>query len=165
MKNYRVNGQIKAHRVRLIDSDGSNRGEFLRNAALDRAWDQNLDLVEVSSGKTPVCKIIDYGKLLYDQKKSEKKNQHVYQTKEIKFNYKTDPHDIEHKYNKAVDLLTKGHKVNFIMTLKGRERHIADDAAYHKFVATVDELFKDYKTSDILDTGNAYKVTISPNKV
>jgi translation initiation factor IF-3 len=72
MKNARINERIGAHRVVLIDKDGTNKGEILKFAALEMARKDGLDLVEVSIAPVPVCKIMDFGKVQYEKQKSEK---------------------------------------------------------------------------------------------
>ncbi|OGP04673.1 MAG: translation initiation factor IF-3 [Deltaproteobacteria bacterium GWA2_38_16] len=89
------------------------------------AMDQGLDLVEVApQAKPPVCKIIDYGKYLYELKKEQqkaKKKQVVIKLHEIKFGIGTDEHDIDHKLRKIHEFLTKGDKVKLTVVFRGRE--------------------------------------------
>lgn len=84
-----------------------------------------MDLVEVSpTSNPPVCRIMDYGKFLYQQKRKSKesqKKQHVVTLKEIRLRPKIDDHDLEIKLNQAVKFFEKGHKVQFTMQFRGRE--------------------------------------------
>ena len=92
---------------------------------MNRARDAGLDLVEVSpSAAPPVCRIMDYGKWLYEQKRKEKqshKKQHTIVLKEIRLRPKIDDHDRLIKVNHAVKFLEKGYKVQFTMLFRGRE--------------------------------------------
>ena len=92
---------------------------------MSRARDAGLDLVEVSpSAAPPVCRIMDYGKWLYEQKRKEKqshKKQHTIVLKEIRLRPKIDDHDRLIKVNHAVKFLEKGYKVQFTMLFRGRE--------------------------------------------
>jgi translation initiation factor IF-3 len=93
--------------------------------AISRAKDIGLDLVEVSpTAEPPVCRIMDYGKWLYQQKRKEKrgqKKQHATILKEIRLRPKIDAHDRDIKVNHARKFLEKGHKVQFTMLFRGRE--------------------------------------------
>lgn len=93
--------------------------------AKNRAFEAGLDLVEVSpNAEPPVCRIMDYGKFLYQQKrkvKESQKKQHVVTLKEIRLRPKIDDHDREIKVNHASKFLEKGHKVQFTMQFRGRE--------------------------------------------
>jgi translation initiation factor IF-3 len=93
--------------------------------AISKARDMGLDLVEVSpTAEPPVCRIMDYGKWLYQQKRKEKrgqKKQHATVLKEIRLRPKIDAHDRDIKVNHARKFLEKGHKVQFTMLFRGRE--------------------------------------------
>lgn len=93
--------------------------------ALRRARSAGLDLVEVSpKAKPPVCRIMDYGKQLYQQKRRERKaskKQHLVILKEVRLRPKIDPHDLDIKLNHARKFLEKGHRVQFTMLFRGRE--------------------------------------------
>lgn len=163
MKTFLVNERIRAHRIKLILSDGENKGEMLKTAALDLAKREGLDLVEVSGGTIPVCKILDYGKMLYDQNKAERHQKHAPSAKEIKVNYNTGDHDLEIKRKKCNELLEAGHKITFVMQLKGREKFVTGNAAKEKFKTLVSEYFATFKVSDIQDGGNSYRVVVQPS--
>ena len=122
-----MNGGVKAENVRLIDDSDNQVGVISKEEALSRARDVGLDLVEVApNSEPPVCRIMDYGKWLYEQKRrtreSHKKSQkHVATLKEIRLRPETDKHDLEIKVNHAREFLTKGHKVQFTVFFKGRQ--------------------------------------------
>jgi len=113
--------------IRLIDEANNQVGIVQRNLALDKANEAELDLVEVSpTSDPPVCRIMDYGKWLYEQKRkvreSHKKSQHHSAVlKEIRLRPETDKHDIEIKTNHAREFLQKGYKVQFTLFFRGRQ--------------------------------------------
>ena len=121
----RVNSQITAPQVRLIDENNANVGIVVIREALRRAQNAGLDLVEISTtGNMPVCKIIDAGKYKYElqKRKSEaKKKQKVQLTKEIKMSVNIDKHDIEIKAKKAIEFIGDQNKVKVSVVFQGRE--------------------------------------------
>ena len=121
--DHRVNRQIRAREVQLIDAEGENRGPTAIQEALQIAEEAGLDLVEVArNAKPPVCKIMDYGKLVYQAKKKKSQPRAATSLKEISFSMKIGPHDIETKMKKARLFLEKGHKLRINLILRGRER-------------------------------------------
>lgn len=93
--------------------------------ALDIAYKLEMDLVEIAPGATPpVCKIMDYGKFVYEKKKREKeakKKQHTVQIKELRFRPHTDDHDFEFKMRHAREFLSEGNKVKAMVQFRGRD--------------------------------------------
>jgi translation initiation factor IF-3 len=122
-----VNGGVKAESVRLIDESDNQVGVVRREDALSRAREAGLDLVEVApTSDPPVCRIMDYGKWQYQQKRrmreSHKKSMHHVATlKEIRLRPETDKHDLEIKVKHAREFLEKGHKVQFTVFFRGRQ--------------------------------------------
>ena len=108
----------------MLDDEGNALGVMSSNEAMRIASSRGMDLVEISSAsKPPVCKIVDYGKFNYERQKKEKlakKNQHVMNIKEIRFNPNTDTHDIDFKTKHLRQFLMEGHKVKAYVTFKGR---------------------------------------------
>ena len=121
----RVNHRIRVPTVRVIDPDGSMAGDMATHDALKRARDQGLDLVEVNpKASPPICKILDYGKFKYDEKKSQseaRRRQMVVELKEIKLRPKTDDHDLAFKVKHAREFLEEGNKVKLTVRFRGRE--------------------------------------------
>jgi translation initiation factor IF-3 len=121
----RVNHRIRVPEVRVIDANGEMLGVLSTHEALRRAQEQGLDLVEVNpKAEPPVCKILDFGKYKYEEKKKAgeaKRKQTVVQIKEIKLRPKTDDHDIAFKTNAARRFLEAGHKVKITVRFRGRE--------------------------------------------
>lgn len=120
----KVNRNIRAPRILLIDEEGKNHGSMSVRDALDRAQGIGLDLVEVSSkGKVPVCKIMDYGKWKYEQDKKKKKNtHHKKQTKEIKFRPNTGNNDLKYRAKQTDKFLNSGNRVKLVVRFRGREQ-------------------------------------------
>jgi len=121
----RVNREIRASRVRVIDSDGNQLGVLTLLDAIQRAEQFGLDLVEIApTADPPVCKIIDFGKFRYQQTKKEKeskKSQHQVKVKEIKVKPNTDEHDLLTKLRHARKFIEEGNKVKITCTFRGRE--------------------------------------------
>jgi translation initiation factor IF-3 len=121
----RVNHRIRVPEVRVIDANGEMLGVLQTHEALRKAQEQGLDLVEVNpKAEPPVCKILDFGKYKYEEKKKTaeaKRKQTVVEIKEIKLRPKTDDHDINFKIKAARRFLEAGHKVKFTVRFRGRE--------------------------------------------
>lgn len=155
-KNLRLNEQIRVSQVRLIDQSNEQVGIIKMAEALAMARESGLDLVEVApNNDPPVCRLMDFGKWKYDQKKKAHKakvKQHQVVLKEIRLRPKTDAHDRQFKLKRARQFLAEGDKVQFTMLFRGREMmHL--DLAVEKFNGIVAEL------SDIA------KVEMAPKKM
>ncbi len=126
-RGLRINGQIRAAQIRLVDEGNNQVGVVAKEEALNRAQEAGLDLVEVApNSEPPVCRIMDYGKWLYQQKRrvrdAHKKTQHPIATlKEIRLRPETDKHDLEIKVGHAHAFLEKGHRVQFSVFFRGRQ--------------------------------------------
>jgi translation initiation factor IF-3 len=111
--------------VRVIDADGEQLGVMDTRDAIQRARAAGLDLVEIASNaQPPVCRIIDYGKFLYEQKKKQheaKKKQVTVTVKEIKFRPATDEHDYTYRKERAREWIADGDKVRATIAFRGRE--------------------------------------------
>ena len=128
-KRVRKNNQIKVSEVRLIDEDGTQLGILSISEAIELASNKGMDVVEVSPNtEPPVCRILDYGKFLFEQKKKTqgaKKKQKVFQVKEIKFRPLIEIGDYDVKVNKIREFLDQGNKVKISLRYRGREmRHV-----------------------------------------
>ena len=120
---YKINEQIRAKEVRIVGDEGEPQVLSLAQA-LKMATDQELDLVEISpNAQPPVCRIIDYSKFLYQQKKRQKEQkakQVKVNVKEIRFGPQTDDHDYNFKLKHAIGFLEDGDKVKAYVFFKGR---------------------------------------------
>ena len=119
---YRINEQIRVREVRVVGEDGSS--VMPTREALDIARQQGVDLVEISpNAEPPVCRIIDYSKFLYQQKKKAKEmkqKQVKVEVKEIRFGPQTDDHDYNFKLKHAKEFLEEGNKVRAYVFFRGR---------------------------------------------
>lgn len=121
----RINYFIKAPQVRVILADGTPGGIMDTKDALNLAQEQNLDLVEINPKVSPpICKLINFGKYKYEEKKKQsesRKNQKIQEIKEITFRPNTDENDLNHKTEQAKQFLNDGNKVKFTIRFRGRE--------------------------------------------
>lgn len=120
-----INEQIKVAKVQLIDENGEKRGVLDTYKARDIAMSKNLDLVLVApNANPPVCKLMNYGKYKFEQAKREKearKNQKVFELKEIRITPNIDEHDYQFKCKNARKFLQDGNKVKITVRFRGRE--------------------------------------------
>jgi len=133
----RINEKIRAREIRVIDEEGGQLGIMTPAAALAVALEKGLDLVEVAPMSVPpVCRILDYGKYLYQINKKQhdaRRKQKQIQVKEVKFRPKTEEHDYQFKRKHIERFLGEGDKVKVSVMFRGREmahvefgRHILD---------------------------------------
>ncbi|HUC89375.1 MAG TPA: translation initiation factor IF-3 [Patescibacteria group bacterium] len=124
-KFTRLNQDIRAPQLRVIDEDGKQLGILSRTEALQLAVDRELDLVEISpDAKPPVAKIVDWGKFNYQRTKQLQKNKRNAKTLELKqmrFGLKISDHDLGVKLKKVTGFLEAGHKVKITIFYRGRE--------------------------------------------
>jgi len=162
----RINEQIRVPEVRLIDDEGAQVGIVPIAQAQSMAEEKGLDLVEVApQAKPPVCKIMDYGKYLFQQKKKAseaKKKQKVILVKEVQFRPRIDDHDYNFKRNHVLRFLDDGAKVKAIVRFRGREM-----AHQELGRAILDRLLADIEGKGAADgapsmQGNRMSIVISP---
>jgi len=142
----RINEMIRVPQVRVISAEGEQLGVLSTPEALAAARQQGLDLVEVAAdSKPPVCRIMDYGKFKYQQKKKLSK-QHTHQSKlkEVRFRPKTGEHDLQVKIGNARRFLAAKDKVQISVTFKGRElAHIDEgERVMSQVIADLEEIGK-----------------------
>lgn len=121
----RINNQITASTVRLIDPEGKMIGVVNTREALRRAEEAGMDLVEISpTAEPPVCRILDFSKYYYQKEKKvreARKKQHEIEIKEVKFGPNTEEHDYNFKKNNAIKFLKQHNKVKFTIRFRGRQ--------------------------------------------
>jgi len=121
----RLNEDIRHDLVRLIDEDGKQLGVMSSRDALEKAYEQGFDLVEVSDASDPpVCRIMNYDKYRYEQSKKlaeARKRQTVVEVKEVKFRPKTEEHDLNFKIKNIKKFLANKNKVKITLRFRGRE--------------------------------------------
>ncbi|WP_073563039.1 translation initiation factor IF-3 [Archangium sp. Cb G35] len=124
-RDQRTNRRIRAREVRVVGSDGAQLGVMPLEAALTLARNEGLDLVEISPmAQPPVCKVMDYGKFKYEEKKKaaeSKRAQVVVQLKEVKLRPKTEEHDYEFKVRNTRRFIEEGNKAKVVIQFRGRE--------------------------------------------
>ena len=126
-QKYRVNRQIRVPEVFLVGADNTQLGVTNTDDARRAAEEAGLDLVEVApNARPPVCRILDYGKFLYQQKKKERggaKRSKAHSTlKELRVRPAIDPHDLEYRLVQGRKFLEEGHKVQVVCIFRGRQR-------------------------------------------
>lgn len=140
-KFYRVNEQIQAREVRLLNGKGTQIGIVSREEALRQARELGTDVVEIAAtAKPPVCRLVDFKKFLYQEekrKKGERKKTHVSGTKEIRLGPFTSEHDLHVKISKARKFLGDGHKTKIVIKFTGRQM------AHPKFGQKILQFFLD----------------------
>lgn len=145
-----INEEIRDREVRVINSDGEPVGIMSPTAALDLAYSKNLDLVKIApNAQPPVCKIMDYGKYVFDMAKKEKearKNQKIVEIKEVRLGLGIGEHDYQVKLKNAVKFLQGGDKVKVTVKFVGREMNFtkAGEELLQRFFEDVSE----YGTAD-----------------
>ncbi len=122
---YQINEEIRDKEIRLIGDDGAQLGIMSPAAALDIAYEKNLDLVKIAPGsEPPVCKIMDYGKYRFEQSKREKetkKNQKIVEIKEIRMSPGIGTNDFNVKLKNGQKFLTDGDRLKVTVRFRGRE--------------------------------------------
>ena len=147
-----LNERIKAKTVLLILDDGSNRGEVPLGEAIYLANSKGLDLWQVSTtNNIPTCKIVDFGKLMYEQVKKTKQNKKdhkLHETKEIKVSYHIGDHDLATKHKIIHKLLAKKHKILYTLELGGRRECFMIKEAMEKINNSLSEFLEDASWDD-----------------
>jgi translation initiation factor IF-3 len=123
---HRRNGKIRSREVRVLDETKQQLGVMSLNEALRLAMSKGLDLVEIAPNATPsVCRIVDYGKFMYEEAKKSKESQgrqSASKMKELQLSPMIDPHDFGIKLNRAVDFLCDDMKVRVKLRFRGRQK-------------------------------------------
>lgn len=144
--NFSINEEVKDKEVRLIDADGNMIGVVATKEALNMAVAKNLDLVQIAPQATPpVCKIMDFGKFLFEQAKKEKearKKQKIVSIKEIRLSASIEDHDFGFKVKNALKFLKDGDKVKVSVKFRGREMNYTSlgEEVLSRFAEAIDEL-------------------------
>lgn len=130
-KRLRINHQVRAPEVQVIDPGGKSLGTMPTYEALRLADEQELDLVEIGpQAKPPLVKLMDYGRYLYQKDKKERGQKSgksaAQEVKTVKIGFRTESHDLKIRAGQADKFLAKGHRVRIELTLRGREKEKAD---------------------------------------
>ncbi|NJO61085.1 MAG: translation initiation factor IF-3 [Richelia sp. RM2_1_2] len=163
---YRVNGAIKGSEVRVVTDDGQQLGILTVKDAINVARQRGLDLVEIApTASPPVCKILNYNKFKFDEKKkakdiARKNRESKVEIKELWLRPVTERHDLEVKARHAREFLEDGDKVRFIVKFKGREISHAEHG--RTLLESVLELVGEVKIdTPITQSGRQLSVVIS----
>ncbi len=163
-----INSLIRDKEVRLIDVDGTMIGIMSAREAQLKANERELDLVKISpNANPPVCKIMDYGKFVYEQNKKDKeakKKQTIIELKEIRLSAKIEDHDFNFKAKNAIKFLEDGDKVKISIRFRGREISYSSlgREVMEKFADTVKEYGKVEKPPVM--EGRTLSMILVPNK-
>ena len=170
-KDLRINRQIRAREVLVIDENGVQRGVMNVPEACRLADEAGMDLVEVSpNANPPVCKILDFGKYRYEMEKKSreaKKNQTVVKIKEIRMQPKIEKHDLETKSKAIAEFLGEGNKVKASVRFRGRELAHPElgKVVLDKILDALTELGVQYNLDKgALMEGKMMSMTVSPQK-
>ncbi len=153
----RINNQIRARELRVIDHNGDNLGVLSLEEALSKADSVGLDLIEVSpEARPPVAKIADYGKYAYELAKKAKKARagaHATETKSIQVKIATGEHDLEMKAKKASAWLAEGHRIKVELFISGRTKGMPDDFLKERMDRFLNFITTQYKVSEAYKKG------------
>lgn len=164
--SHRLNDQIRISPVRLVSAEGNVLGIMPTAEAQRLAVEAGLDLVEVAPNvRPPVCRIMDYGKFKYEQKKKQTKStkQHQQQVKEIRLRPKTGDHDIDFKVKQARTFLENRDKVKINVLFRGRENahHEKGKEILMGVIAALDDIAK-VEAIPRMDSGRSMSCVLTP---
>jgi translation initiation factor IF-3 len=168
-KGKRVNAEIKAAEVAVISESGESLGTLSLEAALDKAAEMEMDLVEIGvQNGVVLAKIMDYGKFLFKQQKNlahGRQSSKKADVKTLKITYKIGEHDLEIRRTQAKKFAAAGHPLKIMLTLRGRENQYAA-LAQTKMKEFINSLSEFYKTEGVQlsKTGNNFSTLIYPKK-
>ncbi|MCX6757861.1 MAG: translation initiation factor IF-3 [Candidatus Nomurabacteria bacterium] len=165
----RINNQIRAKELRVIDSENKNIGVLSIKDALELAQNQGLDLIEISpEGNPPVAKIADFGKYQYEQSKKLKKakaNAKPSETKSIQVKIGTGDHDLELKAKTASKWIKEGHRIKVELFLSGRAKYMDEKFLRERLDRVLHLITENYKVSDSYKRGpKGITITIEKDK-
>ena len=148
----RINNQIRAKELRVIDSEGQNLGVLSIKNALELAQSKDLDLIEISpNANPPIAKIMDFGKYQYEVNKKLKKakaGSKPTETKSIQIKIGTGDHDLELKAKTASKWLKEGHRIKVELFLAGRTKYMDEKFLRERLDRVLHLITEDYKISD-----------------
>ncbi len=167
-KKKRLNNDIQAEQVQVINDQWENIGQMSLSDALDQAQGLELDLMQIGqNGDVVIVKMLDYGKYLYKQKKQEQKQKQKGRSpdmKTIRITYKIGDHDLDVKKKQVEKFAEDGHPLKVSLMLRGRENHYGDLAAekIQSFVESISEYYT--PQAPVSRNGNTFSVLLKPNK-
>lgn len=164
-KQTRINSDIKANDILLINENGENVGSINISKALIMASEAGLDLVEVGFNKVPVCKIMDYGKWRYEQSKRQKKHKGQKQViKEIKFRPNIGRNDMLYRAKQTDQFIKDGFKVKLCVRFRGREMEHMYNTGQNLLEKFLQMISSNYKMlGDAVAEGGNITLTLGPD--
>ncbi|KKP23953.1 MAG: Translation initiation factor IF-3 [Candidatus Nomurabacteria bacterium GW2011_GWE1_32_28] len=148
----RINNQIRAKELRLLDNEGQNLGILSIKDALELAQNKGLDLIEVSpNANPPIAKIMDFGKYQYELSKKLKKSKassKPTETKSIQIKIATGDHDLELKAKNASKWLKEGHRIKVELFLVGRTKYMNEKFLKERLDRILHLITENYKVAD-----------------
>ena len=149
-QKMRINNQIRARELQVIDEKEGNLGILSLEDAWSRARERDLDLIEVSpNAKPPIAKITDYGKFQYLEKKKRKKARGlITETKSLQVKIGTGEHDLALKAQKASQFLKEGHRVKLDLFLPGRAKYLEKEFLRERLERVLHLITEQYKVAD-----------------
>lgn len=147
----RINNQIRAEKLRILDSENTNLGVLSIKDALELAQSKNLDLIEISpNGNPPIAKLMDFGKYQYEINKKLKKSRvgaKYTETKSVQIKIGTGNHDLELKAKKASKWLKEGHRIKVELFLVGRAKYMDEKFLKERLDRILHLITEEYKIS------------------
>ena len=164
----RINNQIRANELRVLDSEGQNLGVLSIKEALELAQNKGLDLIEISpNANPPIAKIMDFGKYQYEVSKKLKKakaGSKPTETKSIQIKIGTGDHDLELKAKTASKWLKEGHRIKVELFLAGRAKYMDEKFLRERLDRVLHFITEDYKISDAYKKGPKGLITTIERK-
>ncbi len=164
----RINNQIRASELRVLDSEGQNLGVLSIKEALELAQNKGLDLIEISpNANPPIARIMDFGKYQYEVSKKLKKakaGSKPTETKSIQIKIGTGDHDLELKAKTASKWLKEGHRVKVELFLAGRAKYMDEKFLRERLDRVLHFITEDYKISDAYKKGPKGLITTIERK-
>ncbi len=167
-KQKRINDEIRATQVKLIDTEGEPIGIIPLARAIEMAEEKEMDVVEIGTQDGVVlAKIMDYGKFLFKQQKTLSKNKggsKKNELKTIRLTYTIGDHDMEVRRKQAERFAAEGHPLKVSLMLKGRENHYGEAAMAKitEFIASIETCYK--LDGRAIRTGNVFSATLTTKK-
>ncbi len=150
MKRPKINNEIRAKEVRLIDEEKGDLGVFEISKAIEMAQGKGLDLIEISAKvKPPIAKMMDFGKFLYKEKRKQRdaaKKSSGSEMKSVRIGLGTSGKDLELKAKKASEFIKEGNRVRVELFLRGREKYLDKDFLKERLERVINLITEEHKT-------------------
>ncbi len=153
----RINNQIRATELRILDNEGNNLGIMSFKDAFELANSRNMDLIETGpTANPPIAKIMEFGKYQYEKNKKQKKqkaNAHATETKSIQIKIGTGDHDLELKAKNASKWLKEGHRIKAELYLAGRAKYMDEKFLKERLERVLNLITENYKIAEPFKKG------------